>query len=144
MLFLSQNEMTFENLTTLSEIRFSGKLISGGGEGRKYVELEWVKQQVKDKLGFDPYPGTLNLRLDSENVKRRVVLEKNAKLRLCHSEGYCTGLLFKAALDGLPCGVVIPQIENYPENMLEIVAFENLRQELRLHDRDLVKVTVFV
>jgi riboflavin kinase len=128
----------------LKEILFSGTLISGSGGGRKYVELEWVKRQVKDKLGFDPYPGTLNLRLDSENVKRRVVLEKNARLRLCHSEGYCTGLLFKAALDDLPCGVVIPQIENYPENVLEIVASENLKQELRLRDGDLVTVTVFV
>jgi riboflavin kinase len=128
----------------LKEILFSGTLISGSGGGRKYVELEWVKRQVKDKLGFDPYPGTLNLRLDSENVKRRVVLEKNARLRLCHSEGYCTGLLFKAALDDLPCGVVIPQIENYPENMFEIVASKNLKQELRLRDGDLVTVTVFV
>jgi riboflavin kinase len=131
-------------LTILREILFSGTLISGSGEGREYVELEWVKQQVKDKLGFDPYPGTLNLRLDAENVKRRILLEKNAKLRLCHSEGYCTGLLFKAALDSLPCGVVIPQIENYPESMLEIVASENLKQELRLRDGDLVTVTVFV
>ena len=128
----------------MREIRFSGRLISGSEEGRKYVELAWVKQQVKNKLGFDPYPGTLNLRLDSENAARRVVLEKNAKLRLCHSEGYCTGLLFKAALDSLLCGVVIPQVENYLENMLEIVASENLKQELRLHDGDLVKVTVFV
>jgi riboflavin kinase len=128
----------------LREILFSGTLVSGSGGGRKYVELEWVKRQVKNKLGFDPYPGTLNLRLDSENVKRRVVLEKNARLRLCHSEGYCTGLLFKAALDDLPCGVVIPQIENYPENMFEIVASKNLKQELRLRDGDLVTVTVFV
>ena len=122
----------------------SGTVVSGRGEGRKYVELEWVKQQVKDKLGFDPYPGTLNLRLDEENVKRRVLLEKDAKLRLCHSEGYCTGLLFKASLDGVACGVVIPQVENYPENVLEVVASVNLKQKLRLRDGDLVTVTVFV
>ena len=60
----------------------SGTVVSGRGEGRKYVELEWVKQQVKEKLGFDPYPGTLNLRLDEENVKRRVLLEKDATLRV--------------------------------------------------------------
>ena len=118
-------------------------MVSGRGEGRKYVELEWVKQQVKEKLGFDPYPGTLNLRLDEENVKRRVLLEKDAKLRLCHSEGYCTGLLFKASLDGVACGVVIPQVENYPENVLEVVASVNLKQKLRLRDGDLVTVTVF-
>jgi riboflavin kinase len=122
----------------------SGTVVSGRGEGRKYVELEWVKQQVKEKLGFDPYPGTLNLRLDEENVKRRVLLEKEAKLRLCHSEGYCTGLLFKASLNGGTCGVVIPQVENYPENVLEVVASVNLKQKLRLRDGDLVTVTVYL
>ena len=122
----------------------SGTVVSGRGEGRKYVELEWVKQQVKEKLGFDPYPGTLNLRLDEKNVKRRVLLERGAELRLCHSQGYCTGLLFKAALDGKVCGVVIPQVEDYPDDVLEVVASVNLKQKLRLRDDDLVTVTVFV
>ncbi len=102
-----------------------------------------MKQQIKEKLGFDPYPGTLNLRLDAENMKRRVLLEKAATLRLCHSEGYCTGLLFKASVDELACGIVIPQVENYPDDSLEIVAELNLRQKLNLHDGHTVRVTVF-
>jgi riboflavin kinase, archaea type len=126
------------------KIELAGRVFTGQGEGRKYVELEWVKQQVEEHLGFAPYPGTLNLRLDDKNVKRRVLLEKGAELRLCHSEGYCTGLLFKASLNGVACGVVIPQVEDYPENVLEVVASVNLKQELRLRDGDLVTVTVFV
>ena len=126
------------------KIEVAGRVFTGQGEGKKYVSLSWVKQQIKEKLGFNPYPGTLNLRLDEENVKCRVLLEKEAKLRLCHSEGYCTGLLFKASLAGVACGVVIPQVENYPENVLEVVASANLKQKLRLQDGDLVTVTVFV
>ena len=126
------------------KIELAGIVFTGQGEGKKYVALSWVKQQIKEKLGFNPYPGTLNLRLDEENVKCRVLLEKEAKLRLCHSEGYCTGLLFKASLDGVACGVVIPQVESYPENVLEVVASVNLKQKLRLRDGDLVTVTVFV
>ena len=126
------------------KIELAGRVFSGQGEGKKYVALSWVKQQIKEKLGFNPYPGTLNLRLDEENVKRRVLLERSAELRLCHSEGYCTGLLFKASLDGVACGVVIPQVESYPENVLEVVASVNLKQELRLRDGDLVTVAVFV
>jgi riboflavin kinase len=103
-----------------------------------------VKQQIKEKLGFNPYPGTLNLRLDEENVKLKVSLEKEAKLRLCHSEGYCTGLLFKAFIGGLACGVVIPQVEDYPDEELEIVADENLRKNLHFHDGDTVRVSVFL
>ena len=126
------------------KIEVKGRVFTGRGEGKKYVELEWVKQQVKEKLGFDPYPGTLNLRLNEENVKHRVLLERGAELRLCHSQGYCTGLMFKAALDGMACGVVIPQVEDYPDDVLEVVASVNLKQKLRLRDDDLVTVTVFV
>ena len=126
------------------KIELAGRVFTGQGEGRKYVELEWVKQQVKEKLGFNPYPGTLNLWLDEENVKRRVLLEKAAELRLCQLEGYCTGLLFKASLDGSACGVVIPQVEDYPENVLEVVAPVNLKQKLQLQNGDLVTVTVYV
>ena len=126
------------------KIELAGRVFTGQGEGKKYIALLWVKQQIKEKLGFNPYPGTLNLRLDEENVKCRVLLEKEAKLRLCHSEGYCTGLLFKASLDGVTVGVVIPQVENYPENVLEVVASVNLKQEFWLRDGDLVTVTVFV
>jgi riboflavin kinase len=122
----------------------TGKIFTGQGEGQRYVNLSWVKQQIKEKLGFNPYPGTLNLRLDEENMKRKVSLEREAKLRLCHSEGYCTGLLFKASIGGLPCGVVIPQVENYPDEELEIVADENLRKKLHLHDEDTVKVSVLL
>jgi riboflavin kinase len=126
------------------KIELAGRVFSGQGEGKKYVELPWVKQQIKEKLGFDPYPGTLNLRLDEENVKRRGLLEKSAKLRLCHSEGYCTGLLFKAAVDGVACGVIIPQVESYPENVLEVMSSVNLRQELGLPDGESVTVTVYL
>ena len=126
------------------KIELAGRVFSGQGEGKKYVALSWVKQQIKEKLGFNPYPGTLNLRLDEENVKCRVLLERSAELRLCHSEGYCTGLLFKASLDGVACGLVIPQVESYPENVLEVVASVNLKQELQLRDGDLVTVAVFV
>ena len=126
------------------KIELAGIVFTGQGEGKKYVALSWVKQQIKEKLGFNPYPGTLNLRLDEENVKCRVLLEKEAKLRLCYSEGYCTGLLFKASFDGVACGVVIPQVESYPENVLEVVASVNLTQKLRLRDGDLVTVAVFV
>jgi riboflavin kinase len=130
--------------TQTLKIEVAGIVFTGQGEGRKYVELEWVKQQVKEKLGFDPYPGTLNLRLNKENVKRRVLLERGAELRVCHSEGYCTGLLFKGSLDGVACGVVIPQVEDYPEKVLELVAPVNLKQKLLLRDGDLITVTVFV
>lgn len=126
------------------KIELSGKVASGRGEGRKYVELPWVQEQMSEKLGFNPYLGTLNLILDEENTESRKLLEKNAALKVCPAIGYCTGLLFKASVAGLECGVVVPQVDNYPENLLEVVASVNLRQKLGVTDGDEVKLTVYL
>jgi len=120
-----------------------GKVASGRQEGGKYLGLDWVQMQMNEKLGFTPYSGTLNLHLDDESTKRKGLLGENKASKLCR-EGFCTGLLFKASMCGLACGVVIPQVENYPEDELEIVADVNLRLKLRLYDGDKVTVTVFL
>lgn len=97
-----------------------------------------------DTLGFRPFLGTLNLWLDKEGVKQRKLLTKDAALGVCTSAGYCPGLLFKASIDSVSCGVVIPQVEGYPDDELEVVADVNLRQRLGLSDGDRVEVTVFL
>ncbi|HUW86625.1 MAG TPA: DUF120 domain-containing protein, partial [Methanoregula sp.] len=43
----------------------SGMVVSGIGEGKYYMSLEPYKQQFSSHLGFEPYPGTLNIRLSS-------------------------------------------------------------------------------
>lgn len=128
----------------MNRIDFIGKVVSGRGEGKKYLEVSWVKQQMTEKLGFSPFLGTLNLQLDEESVKQKKLLVRDAALGVCTSEGYCTGLLFKASMRGLACGVVVPLVENYPNDELEVVADVNLRQKLMLHDGDVVEVTVFL
>lgn len=97
-----------------------------------------------EKLGFNPYPGTLNLQLDDESMKKRQLLTEDAALGVCTSEGCCTGLLFKATIEVVSCGVVIPQVEGYPCDVLEVVADVNLRQKLGLSDGDRVEVTVLL
>ena len=49
----------------LGKIVFKGSVFSGNGEGRKFIELPWVKRQIQEKLGFTPYLGTLNIRLNT-------------------------------------------------------------------------------
>ena len=133
-----------DGCSSLSTIRLFGKVISGRGEGRKYIELTWVQQQIKEKLGFKPFLGTLNLSLNAESTRARELLDEKASLDICHSRGYCIGLLFNASIAGVACGVVIPQVESYPKDLLEIVAPVNLRQDLRLHDDDSVEVDVLL
>ncbi|HEY9246225.1 MAG TPA: DUF120 domain-containing protein, partial [Candidatus Methanoperedens sp.] len=46
----------------------SGKVITGLGEGQYYIALEGYRTQFRERLGFDPFPGTLNIRLDQPSI----------------------------------------------------------------------------
>lgn len=123
-------------------IKLSGKVFTGKGEGRLFVGYTWVKHEIEEKLGFTPYAGTLNLKLSAESIPQRKVLEASADLRICASEGGCSGLLSKAQIGTLECGIIIPNIENYPHDVLEIIAWAYLRERLKLRDGDNVAVKV--
>ena len=128
----------------MPEIAFKGTVFSGTGEGRKFIALPWVKRQIEEKLGFTPYPGTLNIRLTREGVLQKDKLEKAEKFEIKPAEGYCSGTLFKARIDGLICGVVSPKVPSYPKDELEVIAPLNLRERLKLADGCAVCVGVIV
>ena len=44
----------------------TGEIVSGAREAVFFTQLDWVQEQCKTKLGFKPYPGTLNLEINKE------------------------------------------------------------------------------
>ena len=121
-----------------------GTVFSGRGEGRKFIALPWVKRQIEEKLGFTPYAGTLNIRLAKESAEKKKELEKAERFEVSPEPGYCTGFLIRACIDGLSCGIVLPQVPTYPPDELEVIAAINLRQRLKLADGCEVSVAVTV
>jgi len=126
----------------LKTIKLSGKVFSGQGRGEKFLELSWVRGQIKAKLGFTPYQGTLNIKLSGESAKRRKLLEKATFLKVCPAKGFCSGTVIKASIGALECAIVIPEVAGYPEDILEILAPASLRETLQLMDGDEITVTV--
>jgi riboflavin kinase, archaea type len=128
----------------LPKIVLSGTVFSGEGRGKKFVELPWFKRQVEEKLGFSPYLGTLNIRLSVKEAEKRILLENSEGLVVEPQTGYYSGLLFKATIDTMECGVVIPIMPNYPNNVLEVIAPVYFRGLLKLKDDSLVTISVNV
>ena len=126
----------------MNTLTFNGNVVAGQGSGKKFLDLPWVKQQVEAKLGFTPYLGTLNLQLSDESASQRELLLKAESIKICPAEGYCVGAVFNARIAQTECAVVLPQVEGYPRNLLEIIAPVNLRQQLHLEEGDEVAVTV--
>jgi riboflavin kinase len=121
----------------------TGKVFTGKGEGKRYLSLPWVKQQIKNKLGFTPFMGTLNLRLTEKSITNKAILEKMETIKICPEKGYCVGTLFEADIKGLAevkCAIIIPQVADYPKENLEIISSFNLREKLKLEDGDSVSV----
>ena len=124
-----------------------GRVTSGLGEGSYYVRQEGYRKQFKRELGFDPYPGTLDLKLDKASLERKEVLHE---LLGKHIEGFATSertfgpvKCFPATLRGTEVAVVLP-LRTHLTNMIEILAPKRLRKELKLKDGDEVKVKVIV
>jgi riboflavin kinase len=126
----------------LKKIKLSGKVFSGQGNGTRFLGLLWVKRQIKEKLGFTPYLGTLNVRLFEESARRRKLLEKATAMQVCPAEGFCSGKIFKASVGVLECAIVVPEVPGYATDVLEIIAPGNLREKLQLADGDRITVTV--
>ncbi len=108
--------------------------------------LDWVKQQICEKLRFEAYKGTLNLKLDDEASR---TIQSFTKPRLGMSiepvnSTFASGKAFKIRLGGEVDGaLVIPLIPNYPLKQIEIIAPINLREAFGLQDGDEVTVEIF-
>jgi riboflavin kinase len=131
-----------EVLKASKTLLLKGEVFSGSGEGARFTELQWVRRQIAQKLGFTPYLGTLNIRLTEDKVKLKL-LRRSKSVQISPANGFCGGRCFNAHLaDNLKCAIVIPEVANYPEGILEVVAPINLREKYRLKDGDIVEVKI--
>jgi len=128
----------------LKTLLLEGEVFSGKGEGTEFIKLPWVRKQIKEKLGFTPYLGTLNIRLTERSVILKNLLKNAQGIEITPAEGFHRGVCFKAYLMGLECAVVIPEVQDYPENTLEVVAPTKLREHLKLKDGSIIEIKVLL
>ncbi|MDD5502366.1 MAG: DUF120 domain-containing protein [Candidatus Thermoplasmatota archaeon] len=126
-------------------IYLSGVVASGVGEGRYYMSQKGYLSQFKKELGFDPYPGTLNVDLSEAEASKLQMLDamKGVALGGFTSEGRTFGEVkcFKAKIKDIDCAVIIPKRTHY-RHTVEIVAEKRLRDALGLADGSAVEIIV--
>jgi len=128
----------------LPKVTFEGTVFSGEGKGKCFMRLPWVKRQLAEKLGFESFPGTLNIRLTLESIKKRAQLDPEKGLPVEPESGYYCGALFLGEIKKVKAAAVLPLVPNYPPDLLEVVAPQYLRGTLGLKDGDMVTVEVTV
>jgi riboflavin kinase, archaea type len=131
------------------ELAFVGKVFQGLGEGAYYIGLEGYKTQFAKALGFDPYPGTLNLKLESAiQVERKKELRGFDGLRIegFQRDGrtYGGARCYRATVgkDALPAAVLVIDRTHYDDSVMEIISPHYLRGVLGLKNGDNLDVRV--
>ncbi len=127
----------------MKTVCLEGRIFSGKGEGAKFIRLPWVKNQILEQLGFIPYPGTMDVRINEESVKLKRSLTGEPSIEILPVSDFCRGKCYLASFKTeTKCAVVVPEIIGYPEDVIEIIGRENLRKKFHLSDGDHVQVRV--
>lgn len=127
----------------------TGEVFSGLGEGRYYMQLQGYREQFESKLGFTPFPGTLNLRLKTdEDIKLKQRLQEHRGIRINGFEDedrtFGSAKCFPGEIRGIRGAVVIPARSHYSLDTLEFIAPVKIREKAGLKDGDAVTVKVRV
>ena len=125
----------------------TGVIFSDLGLAATFMSLDWVQLALKQSLGFAPFPATLNVRpkaaADAE-IWRRMKSE-SAGMPLASSEGgFCGARLYPVEIVGaagegakrIVGAVLVPEVNDYPSDKIEIVAPVRLKDHLDVRDGD--------
>jgi riboflavin kinase, archaea type len=128
-----------------AKVSLSGKVTSGLGEGRYYLSQPGYVIQFTERLGYSPYPGTLNVRVGAEALRKASLVSEWSGVRIdgFHASGRTFGgaTCFPARMNGHPCHLIHPDRTHY-KDVIEFIARDCLRETLRLQDTDLVEVAI--
>jgi riboflavin kinase len=129
-------------------VTVEGTVFTGLGEGAYYISKEYYRKQFVEKLGFDPYPGTLNLKLATDyDLKTRAELEAYPAIEIQgfknEDRTFGTVKCYPARIGNKVKGALILALRShYDRSVLEIVAPVNIRKQLSLKDGQKVKVEI--
>ena len=126
------------------DIRVKGVVFSDLGRAQAFLGIDWVRNAIRDRVGFEPYPGTLNIRADGADLARwGQVREQGGKIILPSPDAaFCNAFLFPGFARGWRSGarervaVVVPEVNEYPADKLELIAAVSFKQAHSVRDGD--------
>ena len=104
-----------------------------------------MKKQFISKLSIDPYPGTLNLEiLDPESLQAFKELKAQKGLEITPEDpSFCSAKCYPVLIHGRLKGVIVfPLVKNYPENKMELIASQKIKETLSLTAGDILEVEI--
>src|SRR5574342_1067612 len=121
-----------------SYIEFKGTIISGMGEGAYYMSMKGYTKQFKSKLGYVPFPGTLNVKLkDKKFVEAKHELDTHDGIRI---NGFSDGKrtygwvkCYPAKINNSVDGMIITlERTHYDDSIIELISQTSIKKTAKL------------
>ena len=126
-------------------LRLTGTLETGFGEGAYYISLAHYCDQIKDKLGFEPYSGTFNIKLNLESIPALDALSSVESIPLngFTDKGRTFGRVdcHPCRIEGVEGAIIIPERTHY-HDFVEVISPWFLREKLNKVENDLVSIEI--
>jgi riboflavin kinase len=127
-------------------LKLTGVIFSDLGRASVFMALDWVQQALKQTLGYAPFPATLNLRpagAEDTLAWRRVQSEAPRRELPTHA-GACSAQVFAVEIappphkahDKVRGAVLLPAVDGYPQDKIEVVAPVRLKDRFGVNDGD--------
>jgi riboflavin kinase len=120
------------------------------GEGAYYLSLEGYRRQFLEKLGYEPYPGTLNVKLSDKvfiNSKRELVNYPAILIKGFNDGKRTFGWVkcYPATINDSKvarAAVLALERTHYDDSILEVIAPVSIKESAGIKNGDRVKIKV--
>lgn len=142
-----QESLELADSPDLARVKLAGVLVSGMGEGAYYMTLDGYTRQFKSKVGYIPFPGTLNIQLTLREYKdaaRRLRSERAGITIESFSDKnrtYGSARCFPALMytkdhrgDGIPCDLIVLERTHHDDSIVELISKVCLRESAKISD----------
>ena len=131
-----------------SYLELNGAVISGLGEGAYYMSLNGYTKQFKIKIGYVPFPGTLNIKLNQ--LQATQIIQQLDELDSTVIEPFSDGKrtygwvkCFHATLNNsIKCKVIRLERTHHDSSVIELISKTSLRKTARLKTGSKVRVKI--
>jgi riboflavin kinase len=131
-----------------SYVELKGTLVSGMGEGAYYMSLKGYTKQFKEKIGYIPFPGTLNVKLAKKEHIETVAQFYNRDCILINGfsdekRTYGWVKCFNAKLNNLiDCELIILERTHHDNSVIELISKINIRKTAKLKDGSALTIKI--
>ena len=131
-----------------SHLELNGSVISGLGEGAYYMALNGYTKQFKAKIGYVPFPGTLNIKLN--HLQATQIIQQLDELDNVEIDPFSDGKrtygwvkCFHVTLNNSnKCELIRLERTHHDSSVIELISKNNLRKTARLQTGSKVTVRI--